>query len=98
MYELLQHRKCPSSNNPPTAVFWSWFPVSACGVRTVLLFVSSLAIFVLRVSQMHIGPRNTHSSLSTFRHIFPVQVFQTFGWYIFFRMVVYGDLSLVLRS
>lgn len=64
-------------------VFWSWFPISACGVRTVLLFVSSLSVFVLRVSQMHMGARHTNSSLSTFRHLFPVQVFQTFGWYIF---------------
>ncbi|KAJ6164156.1 nucleoporin NDC1 [Penicillium chermesinum] len=32
---------------------------------------------------MHIGRRNNTSSLSTFRYLFPVQVFQTFGWYIF---------------
>lgn len=66
-----------------TIVFWSWFPISSCGVRTVLLFVSCLAVFVLRVGQMHLGSRTTPSSLSTLRYLFPLQVAQTFAWYLF---------------
>lgn len=65
------------------SVFWSWFPISACGVRTVLLFVSSLSIFVLRVGQLHLGSRTTQSSIGTFRYLFPLQIAQTFGWYLF---------------
>jgi hypothetical protein len=64
-------------------VFWSWFPIGGAGIRAVLLFVSSLAVFVLRVGQLHLGSRTTTSSIATFRHLFPLQVAQTFGWYLF---------------
>lgn len=37
------------------AVFWFWFPIGPAGIRTLLLFISSLPIFVLRVSQLHLG-------------------------------------------
>jgi nucleoporin NDC1 len=64
-------------------VFWSWFPIGSCGVRTVLLFISSLVIFVLRVGQMHLGSRTTTSSFATLKYLFPLQVAQTFAWYLF---------------
>lgn len=67
----------------PFTVFWSWFPIGACGIRAVLLFVTSLVVFVLRVGQLHLGSRTTTSSIATFRYLFPLQVAQTFGWYIF---------------
>ncbi|KAJ5281537.1 hypothetical protein N7478_006909 [Penicillium angulare] len=66
-----------------SSFFWSWFPIGSCGIRTVMIFVSSLSVFVLRVGQMHLGSRTTPSSLSTFRCLFPLQIAQTFGWYIF---------------
>ncbi|KAJ6031215.1 hypothetical protein N7540_001947 [Penicillium herquei] len=66
-----------------SSFFWSWFPIGSCGVRAVLLFVTSLCVFVLRVGQMHLGSRTTPSSLSTLRYLFPLQVAQTFGWYLF---------------
>lgn len=67
----------------PYAVFWLWFPFGSCGVRTALLFISSLTIFVLRVSQMHIGSRTASSSFGTLRSLTLLQIAQTFGWYIF---------------
>ncbi|KAJ5673881.1 hypothetical protein N7462_009320 [Penicillium macrosclerotiorum] len=66
-----------------TSFIWAWFPIGACGLRAILLFVSSLSIFVLRVGQMHLGPRTTTSPIGAFKHLFPVQVAQTFGWYLF---------------
>ncbi|KAJ5787231.1 hypothetical protein N7457_002221 [Penicillium paradoxum] len=66
-----------------SSLFWVWFPFGSCGVRTVLLFISSLTIFVLRVSQMHIGARTARSSLGTLKSFTLLQVAQTFGWYIF---------------
>ncbi|KAL4809039.1 nucleoporin protein Ndc1-Nup [Aspergillus unguis] len=66
-----------------SSLFWAVFPIGSCGIRTVLLFISSLAIFVLRVGQMHIGSRTTVSSVNTFQYLFPLHVIQTFGWYIF---------------
>ena len=32
---------------------WSWFPAGLQAVRTLLLFICALAIFVLRVANMH---------------------------------------------
>ena len=37
------------------SVFWSWFPIGTAGIRTLLLFISALSVFVLRVAQLHIG-------------------------------------------
>ena len=37
------------------AVIWFWFPIGPAGIRTLLLFVSALSIFVLRVAQLHLG-------------------------------------------
>lgn len=37
------------------AVLWFWFPVGPAGIRTLLLFVSALSVFVLRVGQLHLG-------------------------------------------
>ncbi|CAI7564676.1 unnamed protein product [Penicillium glandicola] len=66
-----------------SSLFWLWFPFGSCGVRTALLFISSLTIFVLRVSQMHIGSRTASSSFGTLKSFTLLQVAQTFGWYIF---------------
>ncbi|CRL18761.1 Nucleoporin protein Ndc1-Nup [Penicillium camemberti] len=66
-----------------SSLFWLWFPFGSCGVRTALLFISSLTIFVLRVSQMHIGSRTASSSFGIFRSFTLLQIAQTFGWYIF---------------
>lgn len=65
------------------SVFWSWFPIGGCGIRTILLFVSYLVVFVLRVGQMHIGSRTTTSSFVTAKHLLPLHFIQTFGWYLF---------------
>ena len=37
------------------AVLWFWFPIGPAAIRTLLLFVSALSIFVLRVAQLHLG-------------------------------------------
>ncbi|KAL3481615.1 nucleoporin protein Ndc1-Nup [Aspergillus californicus] len=65
-----------------SSFFWALFPVGASGIRAVLLFISSLSIFVLRVGQMHIGSRMTGSAINTFRYLFPLDILQTFAWYL----------------
>ncbi|PGH16464.1 hypothetical protein AJ79_01795 [Helicocarpus griseus UAMH5409] len=65
-------------------VFWSWFPLGACGVRTLLLSISSLAVFVLRVGQMHVGAQTTSPPFSSWKQaLFSLSTLQTFGWYLF---------------
>ncbi|KAI9371542.1 nucleoporin protein Ndc1-Nup [Aspergillus egyptiacus] len=66
-----------------SSFFWAVFPIGGCGIRTVLLIFAPLFIFILRVGQMHIGARTTASAIHTFKHLFPVDVLQTFTWYIF---------------
>ncbi|KAH8428750.1 nucleoporin NDC1 [Aspergillus melleus] len=66
-----------------SSFLWSWFPIGGCGIRTVLLFVSSLVVFVLRVGQMHIGSRTTTSPLFTLQDSLPFKAIQTTGWYLF---------------
>lgn len=40
--------------------FWSWFPLfSLTGLRTLLLFIPCLSVFIVRVMNMHVGQRAT---------------------------------------
>ncbi|KAF9887871.1 hypothetical protein FE257_009531 [Aspergillus nanangensis] len=66
-----------------TSFLWAWFPIGACGIRTIFLFLSSLVVFVLRVGQMHVGSRTTTSPIGSLNYLVPFNLLQTFGWYIF---------------
>lgn len=48
------------------SVFWSWFPLGRVGIRTALIFISGFIVFLLRLSQMHVGVRTTSSGYHTF--------------------------------
>ncbi|KAL8931410.1 MAG: hypothetical protein Q9211_006981, partial [Gyalolechia sp. 1 TL-2023] len=50
-----------------SSFLWSWFPLGKTGIRTLLLFLSPLLVFVLRVAQLHCGSRSTASSIQTFK-------------------------------
>jgi nucleoporin NDC1 len=54
-----------SANISP--VLWSWFPLGWAGMRALLLFIPSLLVFILRLAQLHLGPRMTNSPLESFR-------------------------------
>jgi nucleoporin NDC1 len=72
-----------SNSNDPT-VFWTWIPFGRAGIRTGLLFISAFTIFVLRVSQLHVGQRTTNSAFQTFQqYAFSFETIQTTGWYLF---------------
>lgn len=40
---------------------WSWFPIGPVGMRTLLLYIPSLYVYVIRVAQWHVGQRNATS-------------------------------------
>lgn len=66
------------------SVFWSWFPLGKAGIRAGLLFIPAFVIFILRVSQLHVGIRTSNSGWDTFKRYGPsFQVVQTVGWYFF---------------
>ena len=63
---------------------WLWFPVGPAGIRTLLLYICSLSVFVLRVAQLHLGSRTTASPFQTFtQRLLDFNTIQTFGWYGF---------------
>ncbi|KAF2471607.1 uncharacterized protein BDR25DRAFT_260073 [Lindgomyces ingoldianus] len=49
-----------------SSVLWSLIPFSSVGIRSLLLFIPALSIYVLRVSQWHVGRRNTARPVETF--------------------------------
>lgn len=46
--------------------FWALFPIGPTGFRTFFLFLSGLAVLVLRIAQYHVGLRTSNSGLQTF--------------------------------
>ncbi|RDL37798.1 Nuclear envelope protein [Venustampulla echinocandica] len=64
------------------SLLWSWFPLGRAGLRTALLFIPAFMIFILRVSQLHVGLRTSYSSWQTFRtYFFRPDIVQTGVWY-----------------
>ena len=48
-------------------VLWSWLPLGPTGIRAVSFFAfCCLPVFILRISQLQIGPRSTTSAFSVF--------------------------------
>ncbi|ROV92542.1 hypothetical protein VMCG_08947 [Cytospora schulzeri] len=48
------------------SLFWAVFPIGPTGIRTFFLFLSGLAVLVLRIAQYHVGLRTSTSGLQTF--------------------------------
>jgi len=65
-------------------IFWQWFPLGRAGLRTLMLFVSILSVYVLRIAQLHVGARTTLSPFHTFQQrVFSFNALQTLAWYTF---------------
>jgi nucleoporin NDC1 len=46
---------------------WAWFPIGFVGIRALFLCIPALLVYLLRITQWHIGRRNTKSPLDTLR-------------------------------
>ncbi|KAL8825232.1 MAG: hypothetical protein Q9170_007873 [Blastenia crenularia] len=67
-----------------SSLLWSWFPLGKAGIRTLLLFLSALLVFVLRVAQLHCGDRSTASSFQTFKqYLHRRDILETSFCYVF---------------
>jgi nucleoporin NDC1 len=62
---------------------WSWFPLGRPGIRAALIFIPAFMIFILRVSQLHVGLRTSLSGWDTFKTFPKFQIVQTSTWYLF---------------
>ncbi|KAF1964937.1 hypothetical protein BU23DRAFT_561473 [Bimuria novae-zelandiae CBS 107.79] len=75
-----------------TDVLWSWFPIGPAGVRTLLLFVSALIVYILRIAQYHVGTRNTTRGVDTFGKYAPTaRTVATIGCYAL-SAAFYGEV------
>jgi nucleoporin NDC1 len=72
----------------PRAVLWLWFPLGLTGIRTLLIFLSALTIYVLRVAQWHVGRRQTPTPVATFsKYFFRLSTIVTVSAYAFSAMM-----------
>lgn len=60
-------RKLPLTRH---AVLWIWLPFGPTGIRTLLLFIPALTIYLLRIAQWHVGQRQTLTRAETFQKYF----------------------------
>lgn len=67
---------------------WIFFPLGLTGIRTLLIFLSALAIYVLRVAQWHVGRRQTPTQAQTFtKYFFRLSTAVTLAAYAFSAMI-----------
>ncbi|KAJ4294536.1 hypothetical protein N0V90_008227 [Kalmusia sp. IMI 367209] len=71
---------------------WSWFPLGPVGIRTLLLFISALIIYTLRIAQYHVGERNRETPLEAFqKYAFTSSTIMTVVCYML-SAFLYGEI------
>ncbi|KAK4549648.1 hypothetical protein LTR36_004949 [Oleoguttula mirabilis] len=77
---------------------WFWFPLGMTGLRTLLLFIPCLAVFIVRVMNMHVGKRTTTSGFETLaQKATDWRSGATVGWYVFSAWL-FGEVYIWSRS
>lgn len=67
-----------------SSLLWSWFPFGPAGLRALLLFIPCLAVFIVRVANMHIGERTANSRAETmYAQLVSGKALHTLIWYLF---------------
>jgi nucleoporin NDC1 len=63
-------------------VLWLWLPIGPTGIRTLLIFLPALIIYVLRVAQWHVGQRQTQTRVETVqKYLWRKSTFLTLAFY-----------------
>ncbi|KAK0926563.1 hypothetical protein LTR91_002114 [Friedmanniomyces endolithicus] len=84
----------------PYRTLWSLNPIGMTGLRTFLLFVPVLAVFIIRVMNLHVGKRTTTSMAETLYiqvAASGIQTAATVGWYAFSAWM-FGEVYIWSRS
>ncbi|KAF2013697.1 hypothetical protein BU24DRAFT_244152 [Aaosphaeria arxii CBS 175.79] len=80
------------------SLFWTWFPLSAVGLRTIALYIPAFMVFMIRVSQWHVGQRNTVTPNQVFNRLATKKsTFLTFALYSFSAWV-YSEIYIWTQS
>ncbi|KAK1051415.1 hypothetical protein LTR74_016764 [Friedmanniomyces endolithicus] len=84
----------------PAITLWSLNPIGVTGLRTFLLFVPVLAVFIIRVMNLHVGKRTTTSMAETLYiqvAASGVKSAATVGWYAFSAWM-FGEVYIWSRT
>ncbi|KAK0915498.1 hypothetical protein LTR02_001174 [Friedmanniomyces endolithicus] len=84
----------------PSTTLWSLNPIGMTGLRTFLLFVPVLAVFIIRVMNLHVGKRTTTSMAETLYiqvAASGIKTAATVGWYAFSAWM-FGEVYIWSRS
>ncbi|TKA83478.1 hypothetical protein B0A55_00568 [Friedmanniomyces simplex] len=86
--------------SPSPSFLWSLSPIGMTGPRAFLLFVPVLAVFIIRVMNLHVGTRTTTSMAETCYIQIRSSVLRTaatVGWYVFSAWM-FGEVYIWSRS
>ena len=78
-------------------LLWCWNPISFHGARAILLFASCLAVFIVRVSNIHVGRRLTRSGAETVYRSLALSTLHTLAWFVFSAWL-FGEVYLWTRK
>ncbi|SMR61022.1 unnamed protein product [Zymoseptoria tritici ST99CH_1E4] len=76
------------------SLIWSWFPLGPAGIRALLLFAPCLAVFIVRVANMHVA--TTSGGLTQVLRK-PGTTLHTVGWYVWSAWF-YGEIFIWTRG
>ncbi|KAM0711560.1 hypothetical protein Q7P35_000926 [Cladosporium inversicolor] len=83
-----------SDGNP----FWRFFILGRPGIRTLMLFLSVLSVFVIRLANLQVGERNTASGAETiYQHLTTARTYNTLWWYLV-SAFVFGEVYIWSRG
>ena len=79
-------------------LFWRLFVFGRPGIRMMLLFLSVLSVFIIRLANLHVGARNTASGFETFyQHLTTPRTYNTLWWYLV-SAFVFGEVYIWSRG
>jgi nucleoporin NDC1 len=78
--------------------FWRFFVLGRTGIRMMLLFLSVLSVFIIRLANLHVGERNTTSGIETiYQHLTAPRTYNTLWWYSV-SAFVFGEVYIWSRG
>jgi nucleoporin NDC1 len=79
-------------------LFWRFFVLGRPGIRMMLLFLSVLSVFIVRLANLHVGERNTTSGVETlYQHLTAARTYNTLWWYLV-SAFVFGEVYIWSRG
>lgn len=82
----------------PPSLLWIWNPISTTGIRALLLFLPCLAVFIVRVANLHCGELISASPAhGVVAHMLQWRGLHTLGWYLY-SAFFFGEVYIWSRN